>query len=109
IHTVGLALDTSGNLLIADSSFVQPQEGRVRLIANDLISSIAGGGDSTQDGIPATQARIPPFNDLVVDQAGTIYIGVSGLRRLTPSKDTVVNSNGPLVNSADAVVNSANL
>jgi hypothetical protein len=47
----GLAFDSAGNLYIADS-------GRVRRVANDVITTVAGGGASSGDGGSATSARL---------------------------------------------------
>jgi trimeric autotransporter adhesin len=66
---VGLAVDTNGNLYIADQF-----SNRVRVISTaGIISTFAGGGASTGDGIVATGAQISPAG-LAVDAANNVYI-----------------------------------
>jgi uncharacterized protein (TIGR03437 family) len=67
----GLALDTAGNLYIADMN-----NGRVRKVSVDgVIATVAGNGsfDFSGDGGPATRASIQPFG-VAVDAAGNLYI-----------------------------------
>jgi len=67
----GLALDTAGNLYIADMN-----NGRVRKVSVDgVITTVAGNGsfDFSGDGGPATRASIQPFG-VAVDAAGNLYI-----------------------------------
>ena len=70
---MGLAVDTSGNLYIAEERL-----GRVRRVsAGGLIQTIAGGGQPTGssvgDGGPATQAKL-------VDPVAVAWDAVAGLR-----------------------------
>ncbi|HWE49649.1 MAG TPA: SBBP repeat-containing protein [Bryobacteraceae bacterium] len=62
-----IALDSSGNLYIADTF-----NNRIRKITSGTITTAAGGGSSQADG-PAASAQIYP-NDVTVDSAGNIYI-----------------------------------
>ncbi len=73
----GLALDSQGNLYIADT-----YNQRVRKIdTNGIISTIAGSGLAISwagafagDGGPATSARLNNPTDVAVDSAGNLYI-----------------------------------
>jgi hypothetical protein len=78
----GVAVDTAGNLLIADTD-----NGRVRVVAAKTgtfygqamtarhIYTVAGGGTSgLGDGGPATQALLDRPSDVVVDNAGNLVI-----------------------------------
>jgi len=67
-----LALDTSGNLYIAD-----PWNGRIRKVdLSGIITTVAGDGDWDfgGDGGPATQAKLAAPHGVAVDTLGNIYI-----------------------------------
>jgi hypothetical protein len=66
----GIALDSSGDVLIKDGSC------RVRMVTtNGLINTVAGNGTCgfSGDGGPATSASISPY-DFAVDGGGNIYL-----------------------------------
>jgi uncharacterized protein (TIGR03437 family) len=63
----GLAVDSAGNLFIADRS-----NGRIRRVSAGVIATVAGGGTGF-DGVTATAARVSP-SDVAVDVAGNLYI-----------------------------------
>jgi uncharacterized protein (TIGR03437 family) len=72
----GIALDTAGNLYIAD-----PSVGRVRKVdTSGNISTVAGTGTVgySGDGGQATSAQILPPIGLAVDAKGNLYIAESG-------------------------------
>ncbi len=76
----GLAVDTAGNLYIADF-----QNLRIRKVdTNGIITTVAGSGTSTAlgalgDGGPATSATLGGPVAVAVDSAGNLYIADSGL------------------------------
>ena len=82
---LGLALDSVNNLYIAD-----PGNRRIRMVSpNGLISTVAGGGSTQRDGVPATQSSLNfPFG-VVVDTAGSLYISDPFAQRIR-----VVNAEG---------------
>lgn len=90
---IGLALDSTGNLYIADTynhriRKVSPQ-GTLSTFAGtgDAYGSCADGGRYSGDGGPATNALLNCPNGVVVDQAGIVYIADTGnyvIRKVTP-------------------------
>jgi len=62
----GVAVDSAGNLYIADN-------GSVRKVSNGVITTVAGGGDVFGDNGPATSALVAPAG-VAVDVAGNLYI-----------------------------------
>jgi hypothetical protein len=84
----GVALDPSGNVLIADT-----RSGRVRVVAETtgtfygqsmnagFIYTVAGGGTGgTSNGIPATSAALGFANGVTVDGSGNLVIATSKQR-----------------------------
>jgi uncharacterized protein (TIGR03437 family) len=68
---IGLALDASGNLYIADFT-----NNRVRKVSGGTITTVAGDGLSgySGDGGPATSAKLNGPTGVAVDASGNIYI-----------------------------------
>jgi len=85
-----LAVDPTGNLYFTDS-------GRVREIATDgFIRTVAGGGTSNMDGVPATTISLRAFA-IGLDADGSLYISeadTSGLNRSEPSSVRKVTPDG---------------
>ena len=72
----GLAIDSSGNLYIADFG-----DNRVRKVAaNGIISTFAGTGTEgySGDGVPAASAQLTRPAGLAIDSAGNVFIADSG-------------------------------
>ena len=81
----GVAVDTAGNLYIADSN-----NSRIRMVSNGVITTVAGNGDFafSGDNGPATSAEFYKPDAVALDAAGKVYIGDSfnaRIRVLTPS------------------------
>jgi sugar lactone lactonase YvrE len=76
----GVAVDSKGNLYIADS-----RNYRIRKITPDgVIVTIAGNGTRgyNGDGGPAISAQLSYMRDLAVDYAGNLYIADTGNHRI---------------------------
>jgi uncharacterized repeat protein (TIGR01451 family) len=74
-----IALDSAGNLYIADT-----QHHRIRKVANGIITSIAGTGEPgySGDGDVAAKARLLLPSGIAVDSTGVIYIADTGNNRI---------------------------
>ena len=66
---LGVAVDSSGNLYIADAG-----NNRIRKVSNGVITTVAGGGSSLGDNGPATSAQLSAPNAVAVDSSGSVYI-----------------------------------
>jgi uncharacterized protein (TIGR03437 family) len=91
---IGLAVDASGNLYIADFT-----NNRVRKVSGGTISTVAGNGLSgySGDGGAATAAQLNGPADVAVDSNGNLYIADlnnNAIREVTGGKITTVAGNG---------------
>jgi sugar lactone lactonase YvrE len=100
---LGLAVDNSGSLLIADGAGML-----IRKVSWDgSIATIAGNGQapSSGDGGPATSALLASPGGVAVDSAGNVFIADSGnyrIREVTPGGIiTTVAGNGTYGSSGD--------
>jgi hypothetical protein len=86
----GVAVDSAGNLYIADSYNV-----RIRKVSNGVITTVAGGGASLGDNGPAASAQVAPVG-IAVDSADNLYIADAGyrVRKVTNGVITTVAGNG---------------
>ena len=75
-----LAVDAGGNVYFIDSALTIR-----RVTPGGILSTVAGGGQLTADGVAATQASILPAG-IAVDAAGNLYIAdyfASSIRKVT--------------------------
>ena len=102
ISTVnGIAVDSTGNLYIADSGNY-----RIRKIVGAAITTVAGTGSFgySGDGASATSAQISNAWGVAVDSAGNLYIADSGnyrIRKVAGSTITTFAGNGSFEYSGD--------
>jgi trimeric autotransporter adhesin len=67
---IDVAVDGAGNVYIAEN-----YQSRVRKVTPDgNITTIAGGGTQTGDGIPATSVALAPDIGIAADQAGNVFV-----------------------------------
>ena len=97
----GLAVDSAGNLYIADTLNL-----RIRKVSNGVITTIAGNGTygSDGDGGPATSAQLNMPYGIAVDTAGNIYIADESnnrIRKVSKGVITTVAGNGAFGYSGD--------
>ena len=67
--------------------FVDPFADRVRMVdPSGVITTVAGGGTSRADGVPATQARLTNPNDVAAAPGGGFVVALEGklVRRVGP-------------------------
>ena len=96
-----LALDSAGNLYIAENS-----GNRVRkvTVATGIITTLAGTGTAGyvggQDGGPATNAQLNNPSALAFDSAGNLYITDNGnhrIRKVTAIGGVITSTNGCVI------------
>jgi uncharacterized protein (TIGR03437 family) len=75
----GIAVDSSGNIYIADT-----YNDRIRKVSNGVITTVAGTGVEgyNGDGGPATSALLSQPEGVAVDSSGNLYIADSGNGRV---------------------------
>ncbi|HEX2680356.1 MAG TPA: hypothetical protein VHQ03_03600, partial [Candidatus Dormibacteraeota bacterium] len=104
----GIALDATGDLFVADG-FNQ----RIRKIdttSNHIITTVAGGGFNTADGISANQAQLGQPIDVAIDSSGDILIADNStgkVRKVAGGIITtlaLINPNGVSMGPGDRVV-----
>ncbi|MGO0063287.1 cadherin-like beta sandwich domain-containing protein [Brevibacillus fluminis] len=96
-----VAVDSVGNLYISDQ-----ENRRIRKVdTSGMISTVAGGGVSTDEGVPATSAQLKMPVGVSVDSRGNLYIGDNidrKIRRVEPTgKITTLAGNGSYGFSGD--------
>jgi uncharacterized protein (TIGR03437 family) len=97
----GVAVDSDGNLYIADSG-----NHRVRKVSNGIITTVAGSGmnGTWGDNGPATTAQLEDPYGLAVDSAGNLYIAdwaTDSIRKVSNGMITTVAGNGTFGFSGD--------
>ena len=97
----GVAVDSAGNLYIADTG-----NNRIRKVASGTITTVAGGGPSLGDNGPATSAQLSSPSGVAVDSAGNLYIADAGNGRVRKVSNgvigTVAGGGSSLTNSGPA-------
>ena len=95
----GLALDSGGNLYIADAL-----DGRIREVSGGTIATVAGNGGFSGDGGPALSASLSLPIGVAVDSSGAVYIADANnhrIRKVSGGTITTVAGNGTAGFSGD--------
>jgi len=101
-YPLGVAVDSAGNLYIADQG-----NNRIRKVSNGVITTVAGNGTtvgSLGDNGPATSAQLYFPDSVAVDSAGNLYIADAGnnrIRKVSNGVITTVAGNGMFGYSGD--------
>jgi uncharacterized protein (TIGR03437 family) len=96
----GVAVDSAGNLYIADTT-----NNRIRKVSNGVITTVAGGGASLDDNGPASSAQLNGPTAVAVDSAGNLYIADAQNNRIRKVSNGVIASvagNGTIGFSGDS-------
>ncbi len=88
-QSISIAVDSAGNLYIADSN-----NERIRKVSNGVITTVAGNGSAgfSGDSGPATSAALAYPLCVSVDSAGNLYIGDSGNGRIRKVSNGVITT-----------------
>jgi trimeric autotransporter adhesin len=95
---VGVSVDGSGNVLIADSG-----NQRVRIVSGGVIQTLAGGGSGGDGGLAISALLAGPYT-VTGDSAGNLYIADTGnnrIRELSGGVITTVAGTGSVGFSGD--------
>ena len=95
----GLALDSAGNLYIADAL-----DGRIREVSGGTITTVAGNGGFSGDGGPALSATLNLPVNVAMDGSGALYIADTNnnrIRKVSGGTVTTVAGNGTAGFSGD--------
>jgi trimeric autotransporter adhesin len=97
----GVAVDTSGNIYVADAG-----NSRIRKISNGIITTIAGNGTAGYGGDngPAVGAQLNGPNGVAVDANGSVYVADtdnSRIRRISNGIITTIAGNGTAAYGGD--------
>jgi uncharacterized protein (TIGR03437 family) len=83
----GVAVDSAGNLYIADTGY-----SRVRKVTNGVITTVAGGGATLGDNGPAASAQLYSPKGVAVDSAGNLYIADTYNQRIRKVSNGVITT-----------------
>ena len=101
----GVAVDSAGNLYIADYD-----NDRIRKVSNGVINTVAGGGTSLGNGAsPPASAQLSPFR-VALDPSGNLYISdlsSNRIRKLSGGVITTLAGDGAATGRLQCAVTAA--
>ena len=80
--TTGVATDAAGDVAIVDTGCTLPSRVRIVSGATGVIRTLAGGGGSCNDGIPAVSSCLIDPGGVAMDPAGDVFIADTGHNRI---------------------------
>lgn len=83
----GVAVDSAQNVYFADSRRVRKVD-----VTTGLLTTVAGGGSSTQNGGLATQALLNDVRSIALNSAGDIFIGEPGRIRVVRKSTGIIDT-----------------
>ena len=88
-YPFGVALDSAGNLYIADTG-----NSRIREVSNSIINTLAGDGSPgfSGDNGPAANAELRLPWGVAVDSSGGLYIADVGNQRIRKVSNSIINT-----------------
>jgi hypothetical protein len=90
---LGVAVDSAGNLYIADAfNMYSIYDNRIRKVTDGVITTVAGSGNYgfSGDNGPATSAELDAPNGIALDSAGNLYIADTYNNRIRKVTDGVI-------------------
>lgn len=96
----GIFVDSAGNIYISDAN----QRIRKVTASTGIITTVAGGGSSTIDGVLATSENISEQLTVFVDHAGNIYCsGINSVKKVNATTGIITTVAGGGSSSADSI------
>ncbi|MEO8052551.1 MAG: hypothetical protein ABI833_19250 [Acidobacteriota bacterium] len=87
LYVYGVAVDSAGNLYIADHD-----SQRIRKVSNGVITTVAGGGYMLGDNGPATSGQLLSPSGVAVDSGGSLYIADTNDSRIRKVSNGVITT-----------------
>ena len=91
-----IVADNSGNVYISDYLFGTADSSRIRKVdPSGIVTTFAGGGTSSADGIAATAAILNVPSGLAIDGLGNVYVSCNNTVRRIDASGIITTVAGP--------------